>query len=288
MNWLKMSLAKARNYDADTDTGGSPAATLVSDGADAGSDGGATDQDAGGKGGEELQAPDWMTSVPKEHRDDKALWKHKDFSSYLKESRENSDKLASFDPEKALNIPGDDTSEEDREAFYQKLGKPETADGYELDDPGFPDGLNRDTDLEGQIKAFAHQVNMPTDMLNKFVGLYNGLMAEVYTAAKEADAKELEENTNALKAELKDGYNEFVLKGQRTAIKLGGEELITLFKDCGIAAHPTIVKAFGNFGNMISEDSALGGGGGQGGKPTVPLGIDGKPRMTYDSDKKQE
>ena len=291
MNWLKMSLAKAVMYEADGNAGGSPAATLVSDpaAAEAGSTGDAADLGAGGKVEEGAKkTPDYLSSIPKELRDNKAFLEHEDLSSFLKKSLADSDKLASFDLEKVLNIPDDEASDEDREAFYQKLGKPETVEGYELDDPGFPDGLPRDAELEGHIKAMAHKVNMPADMLKQFVGLYNDHVSGLFAAVKEADQKELKENTNALKTELKDGYDEFMIKGQRAAIKLGGEELITLFKDCGIEAHPTIVKAFGNLGGMISDDSALGGSGTGGGGEVKPKGFDGNERLTYEFDKKQE
>ncbi len=288
MNWLKESLAKAMLYEADGDVGSSPAATLVSDGAAEGSDGGAAGSGEGGKGGEELTAPDWMTSVPKEFRDNKALWGHQDFSSYLKKSLEDSDKLDGFDPEKVLNLPGDDASDEDREAFYQKLGKPETADGYELDDPGFPDGLERDADLEGHLKQWAFKANVPADALKSLVGEYNAYVGEVFKAAQDAYEKEIQEQTEALKADKKDGYNEFVLKAQRAATQLGGDEFITLLQDSGLESHPVFLKVFGEIGSRMSEDSALGGGTGSGGEPAVPKGFDGKPRMTYDSDKKQE
>ncbi len=288
MNWLKESLAKAMMREADGDAGSSPAATLVSDGADAGSDGGAADSGEGGKGGKELTAPDWMTSVPKEFRDNKALWKHKDFSSYLKESSENSDKLEGFDPEKVLNLPGDDASDEDREAFYQKLGKPETAEGYELDDPGFPDGLERDADLEGHLKQWAFKANVPADALKSLVGEYNTYVGEAFKAATEAYDADVLAKTEALKADKKDGYNEFVLKAQRAATQLGGDEFITLLKDSGLETHPTFLKVFGKLGEVISSDSALGGGTGSGGGKEVLLGLDGKPRMTYDDDIKKE
>ena len=284
MNWFKESLAKAMMYEADNDAGGTPAATLDAGVTDAGSDGDATGGKAGGDTGEPT-APDWMTSVPKEFRDNKALWEHGDFSSYLKKSLEDSDKLAGFDPEKVLNIPGEDTSDGDREAFYQKLGKPESADGYELDDPGFPDGLDRDEALEGHIKKWAHEANMPADALKYLVGKYNAHLGAEFAAAKAEQAKALQESSEALKTELKDGYNEYVLKAQRAATRFGGDELITLLKDYGLESHPAFLKAFAEIGKVTSEDSALGGGTGSGGGGgDNPKGFDGEDRITYDAD----
>lgn len=289
MNWLNWSLAKARMFEADSDAGGSPAATLESTGAEAGSDGGVTDTGAGEGGGEgEKKTPDYLTSIPKEFRDHKAFTEHEDLSSFLKKSLENSDKLDGFDPEKVLNIPGEDASEEVREAFYQQLGKPETVEGYELDDPGFPEGLERDTELEGLLKKWAHESNLPADGLKSLVNKYNAHYSEVFKALQVADAADLQAKTEALKAEKKEDYNEFVLKAQRAATQLGGEELITLLKDSGLETHPTLLKAFGKLGSIISEDSALGGGTGSGGKKEGPKGFDGKPRMTYDSDEQNE
>ena len=286
MNWLRESLAKAMVYQADTGEGGTPAATLDAGVAAAEVDGGAIGDKAGDKGGEgDKKTPDYLTSIPKEFRDHKAFLEHEDLSSFLKKSLEASDKLAGFDPEKVLNIPGDDASDDDREAFYQKLGKPESADGYELDDPGFPDGLSRDEELEGHIKQWAHEINMPADMLKYFVGKYNAHVGEAFKDAEAANEKDLQEKTEALKTELKDDYNEFVLKAQRAATKFGGEELITLLKDYGLETHPIFLKAFGTLGKAVSEDSALGGGTGSGEGEAGPTGFDGKERLTYEADK---
>lgn len=278
-------MAKAIKYEADGDAGNAPVATL-----DAGDTGdGASDQNAGDKGGDELTAPDWITSVPKEFRDNKALWKHSDFSSHLKESLENSDKLASFDPEKALTIPSEDASDDVREAFFHKLGKPETAEGYELNDPNFPEGLERSEELEGNLKQWAHKANISAESLKSLTDDYNAHMAEMFLEAQAAYDEDLQVKTDALKAEKKDGYNEFVLKAQRAATDLGGDEFIQLLKDSGgLEKHPTFLKVFGEIGSRMSEDTALGGGTGSGGGEEVFLGFDGKPRMTYDSDKKQE
>jgi len=286
MNWLRESLAKAMMREADP-AAGTPAATLDAGAATAAGDGDATGGKAGEGAGEgEKKTPDYLSSIPKEFRDNKAFLEHEDLSSFLKKSLADSDKLASFDPEKVLTIPGDDTSDGDREAFYQKLGKPESADGYELDDPGFPEGLPRDEELEGLIKQWAHEANMPADALKSLVGKYNAYVGEVFSAAKAEQDKALQESTQALKTELKDGYNEYVIKSQRAATQIGGEELITLFEDCGIKGHPIVVKAFGKLGGMISEDSALGGGTGSGeGGAENPKGFDGKDRITYESDK---
>ena len=285
MSWLRESLAKAMMYLADTGDGGSPAATLDAGVTDAVVDGDATGGKAGdGTGEGEKKTPAYLTSLPKEVRDHKAFLEHEDLSSFLKKSLADSDKLAGIDPEKVLNIPGEDTSDEDREAFYQKLGKPETADGYELDDPGFPDGLPRDEELEGRIKQWALEANMPAEALKFLVGKYNAHVGEVFAAAEAAQAKDLQEKTEALQTELKDDYNEFVLKAQRAATKFGGEELITLLKDYGLETHPTFLKAFGNLGKAVSEDSALGGSTGSGESKTKPTGWDGKERLTYDAD----
>ncbi len=288
MNWLEMSLAKAMMREAAGDDGGSPAATLVSDGAAAGSDGGAADPGAGDKGGDGgdagKKAPDYLSSIPKEFRDNKAFLEHEDLSSFLKKSLADSDKLASFDPEKVLNIPGEDASEEDREAFYQKLGKPKTAEGYELDDPGFPDGLPEDEALVGHLRQWAYEANMPADALKYLVGKYNAHIAGVFTAMQVENEKLLLEQTIALKTELKDGYNEHVLKAQRAVKQLGGEEFINLLQDSGLESHPIFLKVFGKLGDMISEDSALGGSGGGGGGEGKPKGWDGQDRLTYKSD----
>jgi hypothetical protein len=113
-----------------------------------------------------------------------ANWKDS-IPSDLRYSKDGNDKLARFNDELSLaksylemekmdsgkvKMPDDDSTPEEKSAFYQKLGKPEDVTGYEL--PDLAEGEAYDEDMMGAIKNYAFENNIPKDMFSGMVGIY--------------------------------------------------------------------------------------------------------------------
>lgn len=65
--------------------------------------------------------------------------------------------------QKGDSIPGEDASDEEKEAFYRKLGKPETPDNYSAD---IPEGYEIPDEIVGNFKEFAHEQNLSDAQFN--------------------------------------------------------------------------------------------------------------------------
>lgn len=97
---------------------------------------------------------------------------------------------------KAIHLPDENTSEEDRTAFDAKIaayqGVPKDAKGYELDRTGFPEGQEYDEELETQFREWMSGVKAPKGMAAKIYAAWNEFMgkrhAALQTQAKEAEA----------------------------------------------------------------------------------------------------
>lgn len=115
-----------------------------------------TQNDQAAGGGVSPEANAFMTALPEDTR------------SWLTKKGLNDPAAiakAAYEQEKMLGnriaIPGDDATDEERNAFYAKLGRPETPEGYELKVPeNLPENLPYDGERADRFKAEAHKLGL--------------------------------------------------------------------------------------------------------------------------------
>lgn len=126
-----------------------------------------------------------------------------DFNALTKKYIENGDALkkARGDLDGKVAIPGDDASDEDRAKFFtEHLGRPETADKYELAKPeNLPESMVYDEAGEQLYRGIVHKYNL-SDKAAK--GIYSDLQAyaiEMHNKAGEAVREANEKQVETLK-----------------------------------------------------------------------------------------
>ena len=62
--------------------------------------------------------------------------------------------------ENSIQKLGEDASDEDKAAFFNALGRPEEATGYDLKKPDLPEGLIYDEAMEGRFRDAAHKFGL--------------------------------------------------------------------------------------------------------------------------------
>lgn len=197
--------------------------------------------------------PKWMAQLDGESLKDKALIDQlKNFQNIGELARAYND--LNKQKENSVNLPGSESGEEEVKAFYQKLGMPESADGYSV------------TDEESKpLRDLAFRHNLTEA---QFAGLYKGL-AEIGAEAVKANNASLEkmrtETDAALKAEWGKEYKlnlEFLKRG---IAAYGGKELGAKLKASGLLYDADIVKMFASLGRQNAESQATtkGAGGGR-------------------------
>ena len=88
--------------------------------------------------------PDWLSSMPDGLKENETLAQ---FPTIGEAGQKLVDMMAVQD--RSILIPGEDASDEDRNSYFTRLGRPEQAEGYELTKPdGLPEGLPYDEALE--------------------------------------------------------------------------------------------------------------------------------------------
>lgn len=171
------------------------------------------------------------------------------------ESARNLEKLLGAPRESLLRLPTDEKAPE-WEQVYQRLGKPEKADGYGLEVP--KEGGASKEFIDWAKDAF-HKANLSTAQAKAVLDQWNGLSAAEATKAQEvANAKSAQEATD-LKAAWGNAYeqNENIAKAGAREFGLTPEKIDAIQKTLG---YKETMQLFHNIGSKLGEATFTDGG----------------------------
>jgi len=116
---------------------------------------------------------DWRSAIPEDIREHKSLSTIKDVGGLAKgfvhaQSMIGADKIA---------IPGKFATEDDWNPVWDKLGRPESAEAYELtNEPG--EGIEANEEMLGWFKGVAHKTGLTPGQAQNLLNEYNAYAAE--------------------------------------------------------------------------------------------------------------
>ncbi len=180
------------------------------------------------------------------------------------ESAYNLEKLIGFDKAgKTLVIPDENSSPETRQAFLQKLGVPEKADGYKLPVP------------EGQSDAFAkeaanwfHEQGIPAKAAEGLTQKFNEYAAAQQAQQMQAFAQKSEQEFTGLKSEWGAAFDQNIELGKRAAMQFipgtAEERAATLQALEQSLGTGKLLKLMANIGQGLGEHKVVGGEAGSG------------------------
>lgn len=154
----------------------------------------------------------------------------------------------------AVKIPTDKSTDEERSAFYAKLGRPESADKYEWQPP---EGISVEGVTDGEFKKFK-DLAFSAGLSNKQLGAVMGGWSEIVQSLQAKQAKFLSAQAEQTVAALKkDWGDEYQQKFDLTMKKLDSLGIRKHLEASGILT-PEIVKGF--YGMISSkEETAMRG-----------------------------
>jgi hypothetical protein len=151
----------------------------------------------------------------------------------------------------SVAFPGTDATPEEVAAFWEKAGKPKTADAY---------AFAADAEKNGATFArAAFEANLTSDQAAAMFTKLNATGAAKLQAFKAAQDEQIKATSAALAAEYGAKYEEKVELLKR-GLAAAGPHVATLLSQAGLAGNPEIVKAFIAFGQMTAESGASRGG----------------------------
>lgn len=148
-----------------------------------------------------------------------------------------------------LELPGADADPTAFDAFYNKLGRPESPDKYGLK---VPDGA--DADLTDWFKQNAHKTGLTDKQAATLFDAWNEMSASRMQAMQQEALQTSEQEIAALQKEWGQGYEAQIDSGKRAVAALGydAEKLNALESKMGTAE---MLKLFAAVGSKMGEDS---------------------------------
>lgn len=175
----------------------------------------------------------------------------------------------------AIRVPGKDATPEEREAFLNKLGRPEKVDGYEFKPPeNLPETLPYDGERAASFKGLAHQIGLTQ---TQAAAIHDWAVTNTVEDFNSTTKVQTERNAEIAKGEtakleklwgpLDSDTMKANLAYADKAIKVGGEDVLNEFKRVGLIGDTggvilsaPIAQMMAKFGQaLFKEDDVLRG-----------------------------
>jgi hypothetical protein len=196
---------------------------------------------------------DWRSSLPEDIRDNPTLAKYKDpvalAAAHINlQSHLGRDKIAK---------PKTDSDWND---VYNFLGRPESADKYELALPeGVPDAIKgsfNDDAMKG-FREKAHALGLNANQVKELFGWYVGNTSQQFSAMQENAGKTMSEAEASLKQEWGRAYEQNLKFARKAFAEYGGDELAEIMEKSGMGNNPAVLKAFAKIAKTTMPDKDL-------------------------------
>lgn len=197
--------------------------------------------------------PSWRDEVPEDYREEKTLSKYQSVGDLAKGHVHLSRMMGN-----SVKIPGEDATDDERNDFYTKLGRPETADKYEYERPDLPEGMAYDETSETAFKQLAHDQGLSQKQLGSILDFYNKFALDSQIDQKlKMDEAYFKGEASLQKEWGMKGYDRNVSIAQRAMKEFGGPELEKLLTEDPRGSHPALIKAFYKMGLKSQEARPL-------------------------------
>jgi hypothetical protein len=196
--------------------------------------------------------------IPESFREEKSLNNFNNMEDFVK-SYLHAQKLVGADK---IPVPNKHATDEDWNEVFKRLGAPDTPDGYKYN---FKD---QEVD-ENSVKAFnetAHRLGLLPKQAEGLIKFYNELNQN-QSQSLEEQAATAQMNTEAeLKKEFGPQYAKRLDQAKKLAVNSLGEDFLndTILKDGSrLGDNLTVIKAFSELADKLSEDPIIQGDGSQ-------------------------
>lgn len=199
-------------------------------------------------------AKSWKETISEEFRNDPNISKFTEIDALAK-SYINATRMIGQDK---VAIPNENSTEDQWQEVYGKLGRPESPDKYKLETAS--DVVSLD---EGAIKSFAqnaHQLGLNNKQAQGILEFYKNSMegsvqqARIDTETAQANAEQ------ELRKEWGSNYDNNIKKAGSVAKANMNPQILDMELKDGtrLGDHPEVIKGFANIANILSEDKLVG------------------------------
>lgn len=160
---------------------------------------------------------------------------------------------------KSINIPGPESTPEEKAAFHKTLGRPDDVGGYDVTAPKMPEEIGWDDGVETAFKGIALEVGLNSEQVQKILNWYgeNAIKGHDVMTANAAEAKNAA--LQALHEEHGIGKDRFLALAQRALDEFGTPELAAILDKTGVGNDPHLTRMLGQIGEALLEDGQISG-----------------------------
>jgi hypothetical protein len=198
----------------------------------------------------ETQMPEWVSKL--EGFDDESkrkLARYKTANDVAKSALEFDKRISQSVP-----IPGKDANKETWDAFYKRLGRPESKGEYDLDAVFLPDGVTKDDKSDEQFRSIAYDLGLTKEQAKKLHKYAAQQGLDAYGNLKKQMEAQREQSRETLKKEWGSDYDRNVaLIG--TVLRKFGDDGVIQYLNSGPGNDPAMLKFLTKFGKAISPDT---------------------------------
>lgn len=160
-----------------------------------------------------------------------------------------------------VKLPTDESTSEERSAFYQKLGAKESADAYTR--PELPEGQEYDEAFLGEMAAVAHAEGVSDKAFTSFINKYLGMQESQAEARLEAENRESATTVEELQREWAGDYEKNLEVSKRAIRELVPEDMKEGFAEVlsskNLDNNLTFIKAMHAIGSQLLDDTLVKG-----------------------------
>lgn len=211
--------------------------------------------EGGAPGAGEGGAPpsdDWRAQLPEEYRGHTSLKDIQDLPSLAK-SYIHAQSLIGQDK---IILPKDPNDKDSWSEVYNKLGRPESPEGYEFKKPESPEyeQVSYDEDLMKEASAKMHELGLSKSQAQAIHAWWNSKGLEADVASRAFAKKELDDTTASLKSEWGPQFDENLASAKQAVMQFGGPELAKYLEETGMGNNINLVKTFLKVAQQVSGD----------------------------------
>jgi len=207
---------------------------------------------------EQPKQTNFQDLIPESFREEKSLSNFNNMEDFVK-SYLHAQKLVGADK---IPVPNKHATDEDWNEVFKRLGAPDTPDGYKYN---FKD---QEVD-ENSVKAFnetAHRLGLLPKQAEGLIKFYNELNQNQSQSLEEQAAQAQMRTEAELKKEFGPQYAKRLDQAKKLAVNSLGEDFLndTILKDGSrLGDNLTVIKAFSELADKLSEDPIIQGDGSQ-------------------------
>lgn len=165
-----------------------------------------------------------------------------------------------------ITVPGRDARPEEWERLYAKLGRPESAENYDLGDFMPPPELPWDPAIESSMLEAMHRAGLSSRQARALVSHYAEIQSEAVARMRAALGRSAERASDELRRAWGAEYGARLDMANRAFAHAAGEERdglknLRLADGSLLGNHPLVIRAFARLGEGLGEHGLAGRGG---------------------------